>query len=337
MKTILYIGNQLSKHGFSVTNIETLGLQLESLGFEVNYASDKKNKTGRLLHMLWSIWKHRHRVDSVLIDTYSKQSFYFALFSAWICRLAGIDYYPILHGGNLPERLNSNPHLSKSIFAYSKTNIAPSHYLKSAFDKSGSRTTFIPNNISLNFYRFRERKAFKPALLWVRAFDSIYNPLMAILVLEKLLPLYEEATLCMVGPDKDGSMEKCQNLVREKHLEDKVTFTRQLPKKEWHELAVNYDIFINTTNVDNTPISVIEAMALGLPVVCTNVGGIPFLLEHGKDAFLVPAGDADKMTETIRNIVDNPPVGIALVKAARKKTESFDWEVVKKQWKDILS
>ncbi len=337
MKTILYIGNQLSKHGFSVTNIETLGLQLESLGFEVIYASDKKNKTGRLLHMLWSVWKHRHRVDSVLVDTYSKQSFYFALFSAWICRLGGLDYYPILHGGNLPERLKSNPFLSKSIFGHSKSNIAPSNYLKSTFDRAGLRTAFIPNNITLNLYPFKERKAFKPALLWVRSFDAIYNPQMAIQVLEKLLPLYDEATLCMVGPDKDGSLTECQNLVREKHLEDKVTFTGQLPKKEWHTLAATYDIFINTTHVDNTPVSVIEAMALGLPVVSTNVGGIPFLLNHGKDALLVPPGDTDKMTVAIKNIIDNPSLGRALSKAARKKTESFDWEVVKEQWKEILS
>ncbi len=337
MKTILYIGNQLSKHGFSVTNIETLGLQLESLGFEVIYASDKKNKTGRLLHMLWSVWKYRHRVDSVLIDAYSKQAFYFALFSAWICRLAGLDYYPILHGGNLPERLKSNPYLSKSIFAHSKTNIAPSNYLKSAFDRAGFRTTFIPNNISLNLYPFKERTTFKPALLWVRSFDSIYNPQMAILVLEKLLRIYNEATLCMVGPDKDGSLQLCKELVQEKQLEEQVVFTGRLPKAEWHTLSEQFDIFINTTNADNTPVSVIEAMALGLPVVSTNVGGIPYLLDNGKDALLVPPEDADEMTEAIGNIVDNPTLGRILSKAAREKAESFDWEVVKEQWKELLS
>ena len=49
------------------------------------------------------------------------------------------------------------------------------------------------------------------------------------------------------------------------------------------------DVFLNTTNYDNTPVSVLEAMACGLPLVSTNVGGIPYLLEDGKTALLAPS------------------------------------------------
>ena len=56
----------------------------------------------------------------------------------------------------------------------------------------------------------------------------------------------------------------------------KITITGILRKAEWIELSKDYDVFINTTNVDNMPVSVIEAMALGMPIVSTNVGGIPF-------------------------------------------------------------
>ena len=49
-----------------------------------------------------------------------------------------------------------------------------------------------------------------------------------------------------------------------------VIFQGRLTKHEWVELSYNYDIFINTTNYDNQPISVIESMALGLPIISTN-------------------------------------------------------------------
>ena len=99
---------------------------------------------------------------------------------------------------------------------------------------------------------------------------------MAVKVLQQLQKQYPSATLTMVGPDKDGSLQTTKDFA--KSLGITVNFSGQLTKEEWWELASKHDIFINTTHFDNTPVSVMEAMALGLPVVSTNVGGIPYLL-----------------------------------------------------------
>ena len=85
-----------------------------------------------------------------------------------------------------------------------------------------------------------------------------------------------DATLAMIGPDVDGSLTKVKDLARKKNLD--VNFTGKLSKPEWINYSKDFNVFINTTNFDNTPVSVIEAMALGLPVVSTNVGGMPFLI-----------------------------------------------------------
>ena len=53
------------------------------------------------------------------------------------------------------------------------------------------------------------------------------------------------------------------------------------------------------------PVSLIEAMSLGLAVVSTNVGGIPFLLENQKEALLIPDNDVDKMVEAIDRLIEN--------------------------------
>lgn len=75
MKTLLYIGNKLSKHGFTPTNIETLGVFFEKEGYQVLYASAKKNQLVRFLDMGFSVIKYRKKLEYVIIDTHSTFSF----------------------------------------------------------------------------------------------------------------------------------------------------------------------------------------------------------------------------------------------------------------------
>lgn len=334
-KSLLYIGNRLSEKGGTVTSIETLGSFLRNEGYTVFMASSKPNKILRLLDMMLSTIKYSHKVTAVLIDTYSTQNFYYAVTIANLCRLLRIPYIPILRGGNLPNRLKNNQRLSYRIFKGAKTNIAPSMYLYDTFKRHGySNLTYIPNTIALNNYTFTKRSVIAPKLLWVRSFAEIYNPTLALEVLETLLDQGLEATLCMVGPEKDGSLAHCQKIAKDKNLP--VTFTGKLEKAAWIELSKQYDIFINTTNFDNTPVSVIEVMALGLPVVSTNVGGIPYLLEDRKDAIVVPANDESAFVTAISELLSHPEQVTFLTENARSKVENFDWEKIKHVWTQLL-
>ena len=139
----------------------------------------------------------------------------------------------------------------------------------------------------------------------------------------------------MVGPDKDGSLQTTKDFTDS--IGVVVNFTGQLAKEDWWQLASEYDIFINTTHFDNTPISVMEAMALGLPVVSTNVGGIPYLLTHNQTAILVNANDVDQMTTSIVDLIANPNEAIKLAKNARMLTEKMDWDMVKQDWFLLLN
>jgi glycosyltransferase involved in cell wall biosynthesis len=91
-------------------------------------------------------------------------------------------------------------------------------------------------------------------------------------------------------------------------------------------LSKKSNIFINTTHYDNTPISVIEAMALGLPVVSTNVGGIPYLISHGENGFLVEDSDVDGMVKQIVTIIENSSRINDVTISARNFVSDFDWE-----------
>ncbi len=335
MKKLLYIGNKLEQHGFNKTTIETLGPLLEKEGFEVIYASTKRNFVLRCCDMLLTIIKHRATTNYILIDTYSTKAFWYAFLCSQLGRVLKLKYIPILHGGNLPDRIVKNKKISQLIFNNAYVNVAPSSYLVSAFERNGFHNVIhIPNAIELANYIFKKRIAFEPNLLWVRAFAKIYNPKMAIDVLELVQKTYPKASLTMVGPDKDGSLIATKAYADEKKV--LVNFTGQLAKEAWWQLAASHDIFINTTNFDNMPVSLLEAMALGLPIVSTNVGGITFLVTHTENALLVPENDAAAMVQQIITIVHDNHLGTHLVTNAKILVNSYDWQQINKKWIALL-
>jgi glycosyltransferase involved in cell wall biosynthesis len=223
------------------------------------------------------------------------------------------------------------------LFLDSHTNVAVSGYLKHTFLTFGYPVVLIPNSVDLKMYQYRVRHKPGPKLLWVRAFSRIYNPLLAVDVIAELRKDYPEARLCMVGPDKDGSLGEFMKFARLKGVIDNIIITGKLDRSDWVSLSEGYDFFINTTNIDNTPVSVIEAMALGLIIVSTNPGGIPFLLSDNADSRLVNKGDANAMVSAIKYLIEHPSEAYRLTQGARLKAESFSSENTKSLWINLLS
>ncbi|MFH4964322.1 glycosyltransferase family 4 protein [Gaetbulibacter sp. M235] len=331
MKYILYIGNKLSSKPGNLTSIDILCPLLKQEGYQVFYASAKTNKFVRFLDMLWTCFKLRQTVDVVLIDTYSTLNFFYAFFVSQLCRILKLKYIPILHGGNLPKRLRENPLFCRLIFNNAYKNVSPSQYLKKAFEAFGySNIIYIPNTIELQQYVFKQRDLQEVKLFWVRAFSNIYNPTLAVKILKALQDEGIKTSLCMVGPDADGSLAEVIALANKLHVD--VIFTGKLTKPEWIALSQDYTVFINTTNFDNMPVSVIEAMALGLPVVSTNVGGMPFLIENEVDGLLIAPNSVDAFVDAIKTIIHHPEKAIKMTHQARLKVEQFDRDIVKQQW-----
>ncbi len=332
---ILYIGNKLSKHGFTPTSVETLGAKLQSR-YEVLLISDKKNKIARFFDAFATIITQRKKTSLVLIDTYSTINFYYTLLSALLCRILKIPYVPILHGGGLPGRLDSSPWLSKVIFKHSAINISPSHYLMEAFQEKNFQVAYIPNYIETEIYPSRQRNGVRPKLLYVRSFHEIYNPLMAVKVLKSLTKFYDDVSLCMVGPNKDGSQQLVEELAEELGVKDRLIITGKLSKEEWIALSADYDIFINTTNFDNLPVSVIEALCLGFPVISTKAGGLPFLIDNEKDGLLVDLDDHEAMVNWVKHLVENDSITSSISSNAITKGQSFEWNNIAPLWYELI-
>ncbi|MFC5195481.1 glycosyltransferase family 4 protein [Bizionia hallyeonensis] len=336
MTNVLYIGNKLNSKRSNLASISVLGPLLEQEGFKLFYASTYNNKVRRMLDMLWSCIQYRKHIDVVLIDTYSTQNFYYAFLVSLLCRSLKHKYVLSLNGGNLPSRLNYNPRLCSILFKPASHLVSPSVYLKEAFASYGyNHVTYIPNSLQLEHYPYQEKSFDTIRLLWVRSFSEIYNPSLAVHVLKRLQDAGYDSELCMVGPDTgDGSFQATKMLAEDSNVT--VRFTGKLPKAEWLALAADYNVFINTTNFDNMPVSVIEAMALGLPIVSTNVGGMPYLIQNGKTGFLLPTDDAVAFERAIIKMVLDVDRTQEMAARARAMVEGFDWELVKRKWFAVL-
>lgn len=303
----------------------------------VKCASSRKNQILRAFDMLFVYFRQRSEAQALVVDTYSGWGFYYALVFCFLSRLSNIQFIPILHGGSLPERDLRNPKLVKYLLQRSNHVVSPSKYLQNWATLLGYSCDYIPNFIEIKNYLYKHRGNPGPRLLWVRAFHEVYNPQMAVDILAGLLIKYSNAQLCMIGPDKDGSLVEVLEYAKELGVQEHLTTPGGMTKKEWCRLSREYDIFINTTNVDNMPVSVIEAMALGLPIVSTDVGGMPFLINDQENGLLSPAGDFDAMSMNVIKLLDDQELFNRLAYAGRKVAEEFSWQKVAPKWRQILT
>jgi glycosyltransferase involved in cell wall biosynthesis len=86
---------------------------------------------------------------------------------------------------------------------------------------------------------------------------------------------------------------------------------------------------INPSLADNMPISVLEALASGVPVVTTNVGGVPYLVQHEKTALLVPAQNPEAMAEAILSLLNNPVKAGEIRQAGIDSVRQYTWPNVR--------
>ena len=336
LPSVLLVSNFLSGWDGRRTYAEDLAARLEGAGLPVRRSSRLAFKPARLADMVLAAAGAKGGYELAVIDVYSGQAFFWAEAAARAARLAGKRIVLVLHGGRLPEFAARRERRVAALLAGADAVIAPSPYLQQAFRRLRPDIGVLPNAIDLRAYPCRVREQARPRLVWLRSFHQIYNPVMAIEVLARVRDRHRDATLTMYGPDKDGTLALCRERAAGLGVADAVRFGGVVPKEQVGRALAEADIFLNTTNIDNTPVSVIEAMACGLCVVSTDAGGAPFLVRDGREALLVRTGDADGMAEAVLRLLEDAPLCRRLSAAAAEKARQFGWDSILPQWLDLL-
>jgi glycosyltransferase involved in cell wall biosynthesis len=110
-----------------------------------------------------------------------------------------------------------------------------------------------------------------------------------------------------------------------------VRFHGAVDHRRMPEYLDNCDILLNPTNVDNMPMTLLEAFAAGLPVVSTDVGGIPDMLGESAAALLVKPGDYREMARKVEHLVADGDLVRRMTESGRRLAQGFDWPAVREK------
>ena len=333
---LCFVGPLVGRNpGLVTTQGEILADLFRDAGYSVIAVSEHRNRFRRLFEILWTLIRRWRQYDILMLQSYAEYSFVIEDMASLLARLSRKPITMVLRGGTIPDFMKRFPRWSRRVFGRADGLVAPSRYLARIMESSGFPTRVIPNVINLDLYPFGERCKLQPKLLWMRSFYDYYNPAMAVRVLARVRHKYPEATLVMGGPDK-GELAAVKRLVAEMGLEEAVSFPGFLDMAAKRNHFETCDIYLNTNNIDNMPVSVVESCAMGVPVIATAVGGLPDLLTHELTGLLVPDDDDGAMAESVCRLLREPDLANCLSREGRKLAEQSGWPEVHDGWRGVF-
>jgi len=333
---LCFIGPMVGRNpGYVTTQGEILADRFTADGYKPIAVSTHPNRYARFIDIVTTILRRRRHIDFLIINVFGGPSFVVEDAASRLGRLFGHRVIMVLRGGAMPQFMARFPRWTRMVLSRAQGIVAPSQYLADAVTHHGFAARVIPNVLDIPRYTFRHRAGIQPRLLWVRTFHDIYNPNMAIRALARLAERRPEATLVMAGQDK-GLESAARSLAATLGLADKVRFPGFLSMQEKAAHGEVADVFLNTSRIDNTPVTVLEACAMGLPVVSTDVGGMRSLLTEGETGLLVPDNDDERMAGAILRLLDDSSLTAGLSGGGRALAERSSWPQVRLQWETLF-
>lgn len=320
-------------------NLPTVAEELEHIfflnGFSVMICSTQRNKLLRIFDTIYTmVWYHKY-YNTVLIQFYGSLTIILEILIILLSKLLRKKTVITLHGGSLPSKFAKYPVFFKTILRMGDTITCPSNFIKSHLDKLGINSIIVYNPLRLDQYHYNFKAALRPKLFWMRSYlNSVYNPKLAVDVMSILIEQYPNAEMIMAGKDM-GDKGDVVNYIKKKNLEKAIIVKDVISDSEKNEIAANYDIYLCTNLIDNAPVSFIEMMSLGLPIVSTNIGGIPYFVKDGETALLAPV-DAKPLANNIINLIEDPNLANKISQRAYSFSRNFSHKTVLNEWKKII-
>jgi glycosyltransferase involved in cell wall biosynthesis len=282
----------------------------------------------RLVPYLLRLWSTAGRTDVMHVMGNSGLAWY--LFAAPALAIGAVRGTPVVlnyRGGDAEAFLaRHGTRVRRLVRRASAAVIVPSGFLEQVFARHGMPADVVPNIVDTSAFAPRARAERGRHLIVTRNLEDIYDIPNALRAFARIRVRYPDARLTIAGSGpRRAALEA---LARELHLHDVVRFTGRIDNERIAALYREADVLLNPATVDNTPISLLEAMASGVPIVSTNVGGVPFLVADGRQALLVPPRDPQAMAEAVLRLLGDAALADRLQAEGIAHAASFTWERV---------
>ncbi len=199
------------------------------------------------------------------------------------------------------------------------------------------RIRVIPNGVNLGEFEGmgpRLRPGGPPTLLFVGRCYPQQKGLEYLVRAMALLPPHAGARLRIVGEDWGGAAQAL-SLARALGVGDRVTYSGPLGRGELLQAYAEADILVLPSLFEPFGIVLLEAMATGLPVVASRVGGVPEVMEDGKTGFLVQPGNARALAEALDLLLSDPALRRRMGRAGRIRAAEYSWDRILPQVLDV--
>ena len=290
----------------------------------------------RLLPYLLRLWRAAAEVQLFHVMANSGWSWHlFAAPAVWIAKLRGKRVILNYRGGEAEKFFAASFPMVRPTLRAADLIVVSSGFLQMVFAKYGIEAQVIPNIV--NLARFTPvRDSGRPtrgdalSLLVARNLEAIYDIPTALRAFALLVKRHPRARLTIAGSGPE--LAHLVALTRQLGIAGSVSFPGRLNNDEMASLYRDADFMLNPSRVDNMPNSVLEALASAIPVISTNVGGVPFLVEDGKTALLVPPADPQAMANAVERLMEDRGLAAKLVENGLVLVQRYSWPSVRQSW-----
>ena len=338
------IAKYLAKRGHEVHVITTLdeGLPKESIeeGFYVHRIKLHKVKfIGIILFWIKSVYK----LKKINPDISHVQGISNGLPAFLVKKILNKHYIIWARGSDIYLSWQFKTIILKLVLKNADAVIALTEDMKKAIQKVYNENVFvIPNGVDLrNFENISQKncrsklaiKENKKIILFVGTLRPVKGVRYLVEAMEIIIQKNTNTRLMLVGDGEDR--RKLEKLVKEFVLDEYVTFVGKVSNEKVPEYMVASDVFVLPSLSEGFPNVVLEAMASGLPIVATKVGGLPEIVKDRENGFLVEPKNPEEIAEKVLLILKGDELRERISEYNKKKVKEYSWERVSEQIEEV--
>ncbi|MCL4695866.1 MAG: glycosyltransferase [Burkholderiaceae bacterium] len=289
-----------------------------------------------LVPYMLRLWRCVGRADVVHVFANSGWAWHLLAAPAlWVARQRCVPAIVNYRGGLADPFLRTAPGHVHRALRRSALRVVPSGFLREVFARHGLDAVVIPNIIDLTRFRPQPPRDFcsAPHLVVTRNLEAIYDIPTALRAFAEVRRHFPAATLTVAGSGPERAA--LERLSADLGIATSVRFAGRIENARIGLLYAGADLMLNPSTADNMPISILEALASGVPVVSTDAGGIPHLVQHERSALLVRPGDASAMAAAALRVLGNPALAARLRQQGERDVTRYGWPAVRDQWQSV--
>ena len=282
----------------------------------------------RLVPYLLHLWRAAGKAELLHIMANSGWSWHlFAAPAIWIGKLRGKAVVVNYRGGEADVFLEKSFIWIRLSLRHADVLLVPSGFLEQVFAKYGYTSRIVPNIIDLARFTPATPAVRHPHIVVARNLEPIYDNATALRAFAIVRQQIRTARMTIAGSGPER--QTLEHFAHTLGIGDAVTFSGRVENEHMAMLYSSAQVMVNPSLADNMPISVLEALASGVPVVSTDVGGVPYLVTHEKTALLVPAQNPDAMAQALLRLLEDAPLRQRLSEAGLALAQQFSWPNVR--------